>query len=106
MKRLVIISVLMIAGMMQSYSQKDTTKGIVFEHGLSWREVLQKAKQENKYVFVDCYATWCGPCKGMEQTVYPVEAVGEAFNGNFISVKLQLDKTRQDDDNVRSWYQT
>jgi thiol:disulfide interchange protein len=63
MKRLVIIPILTIVCAIKSYSQVDTTKGIQFVHNLSWQEILQKARAENKYVFVDCYATWCGPCK-------------------------------------------
>ena len=50
-------------------TSQDTTKGIHFVNGLSWQEVLQKAKAENKYIFVDCYATWCGPCKAMDKEV-------------------------------------
>jgi thiol:disulfide interchange protein len=48
---------------------KDSSKGIRFEHGLSWAQVKEKAKAENKYIFMDCYATWCGPCKAMDKNV-------------------------------------
>ena len=44
-------------------------KGIHFEQGLSWKDILAKAKAEHKYIFVDCYATWCGPCKYMDKNV-------------------------------------
>ena len=36
---------------------------ISFEKKATWEEVLAKAKEENKLIFVDVYATWCGPCK-------------------------------------------
>src|SRR5690242_9013850 len=29
--------------------------GIRFEETSSWKQLLQKAKEENKYIFVDCY---------------------------------------------------
>ena len=32
---------------------------------ISFSEALKKAKEENKMVFVDCYTSWCGPCKYM-----------------------------------------
>ena len=32
---------------------------------LTLAKALEKAKIENKYVFVDCYTSWCGPCKMM-----------------------------------------
>ncbi len=79
-------------------------KGINFEEGLTWKEILKKAKSEGKYVFVDCYATWCGPCKEMDKNVYNDDEVGEFFNSNFISVKVQMDKTDGDGEVVRNWY--
>ncbi len=45
-------------------------QGIKFEKTLSWPEICEKAQKENKYIFVDCYTTWCGPCKKMDQEVY------------------------------------
>jgi len=79
-------------------------QGVAFEHGFSWQEVLQKAQKENKYVFVDCYATWCGPCKWMDKTVYPIDSVGKFMNAKFISVRVQMDTTGQDNDEARQWY--
>ena len=79
-------------------------KGIRFETGLNWAQVLAKAKAENKYIFVDCYTTWCGPCKQMENSVYPLEKVGKYFNDKLISVKAQMDTSKKDDAAVKSWY--
>lgn len=79
-------------------------KGIHFEHGLSWKEIKAKAKQENKFIFVDCFTTWCGPCKWMSKEIFPLEPVGTFFNDKFISVKAQMDKTNKDDDAVKQWY--
>lgn len=79
-------------------------QGIKFESNLTWDQILAKARSENKYVFVDCYATWCGPCKTMDLNVYPQEAVGNYFNQHFISVKIQMDKTTKDEEGVVKWY--
>jgi thiol-disulfide isomerase/thioredoxin len=106
MKSFVITLALAVGCTMKSYSQADTSKGIVFEHGVTWQAILQKAQQENKYIFVDCYATWCGPCKWMDKKVYPVDSVGKFMNGKFISVKIQMDKSSLDNDEVREWYTT
>ncbi|NSL87385.1 DUF255 domain-containing protein [Chitinophaga sp. Mgbs1] len=57
---------------------------------MSWQEVLNKAYTEGKYIFVDCYTTWCGPCKAMERNVYPSKEVGDYMNKRFISVKFRL----------------
>ena len=45
--------------------------GIQFEHNTTWQAVLDKAKQENKYIFVDAFTTWCGPCKMMAKNIFP-----------------------------------
>lgn len=83
---------------------QEEKKGTYFEHGLSWAQVKEKAQKENKYLFLDCYTTWCGPCKYMANTIFPQEKVGEFFNENFINAKVQLDKTDKDSEEVKSWY--
>lgn len=79
-------------------------EGIKFEEGLTWKQVLQKAKKENKYIFVDCYATWCGPCKWMDRSIYPLADVGKYFNDKFIAIKVQLDTSKSDNDFIKNWY--
>lgn len=79
-------------------------KGTHFEHGLSWQQVKEKAKKENKYLLVDCFTTWCGPCKYMSSNIFPQEKVGDFFNKNFVNVKVQFDKTKDDNEEVKSWY--
>lgn len=80
--------------------------GVHFEHGLTWQQVQAKAKAENKPVFIDCFATWCGPCKYMSKVVFADEKASKFFNENFINIKLQLDITDADNEEVKSWYAT
>jgi thioredoxin-related protein len=93
-----------------SYNQKalnftdHNNTGIKWVEGLSWEQILQKAKTENKYIFIDCFATWCGPCKAMDKNVYPDEKAGAAINDKFIAVKVQMDQTDKDDQRVKAWY--
>ena len=65
--------------------------GIKFEH-TSWAEVLKKAEKENKMIFVDCYTSWCGPCKKLSKEVFPQQNVGEYFNENYVSIKIDMEK--------------
>jgi thioredoxin-related protein len=78
--------------------------GINWITGLTWEQVKDKAKKENKFMFIDAYATWCGPCKEMDKKVYTDKKVGDVVNSQFISVKLQMDETDKDDELVQSWY--
>ncbi|MBC6426296.1 MAG: thioredoxin family protein [Ekhidna sp.] len=61
-----------------------------FEKG-SWEKVLKKARKQGKYIFVDCYTTWCGPCKLMDKKVFPDQKVGEFYNENFINFKIDME---------------
>jgi thiol-disulfide isomerase/thioredoxin len=81
-------------------------KGIAFEVNQSWQQVLQKAKAENKLIFVDCYASWCGPCKWMDHQVYDNDVVGDFMNKTFITVKVQMDTTGNDASGTCEWYAT
>jgi len=79
-------------------------QGIKFEENLSWTQIKDKAKSENKYILMDTYATWCGPCKQMSAETFPKKEVGDFINEKFISVKVQMDKTKEDNAFVKSWY--
>lgn len=69
-----------------------------------WLQILAKAEHQEKYIFVDCYATWCKPCKMMDKNVYVNEKISEYINDNFISVKFQFDTSSFDDETVKRRY--
>lgn len=75
-----------------------------FEHNTTWQNILAKAKAENKYVFLDCYTTWCGPCKWMSDSIFIKKEVGDFYNANFINAKAQMDTSSKDDEEVKSGY--
>ncbi len=66
-------------------------QGIEFEHG-TLDEALAKAKAENKMVFMDCFTVWCSPCKFLSSEVFPQNEVGDYFNANFVSIKMDMEK--------------
>jgi thioredoxin-related protein len=86
-------------------AQMSIDKGVQFEHNLSWTQIKAKANSEQKYIFVDCYATWCGPCKFMRAIIFPQQTMGDFFNDRFVSVEVQMDSTAKDSSEVRDWYQ-
>lgn len=65
--------------------------GIQFFEG-TWEEALAFAQKENKLIFVDVYATWCGPCKKMDALTFINTEVGEYFNKRFVNVKIDGEK--------------
>ena len=66
-------------------------QGIEFFHG-TWKEALAEAKEQEKVIFIDAYATWCGPCKRMARDVFPDESVGAFYNRYFINLKMDMEK--------------
>jgi len=66
-------------------------QGIKFEHG-TFNEALKKAKAENKLLFIDGYAVWCGPCKKMATTVFLEEEVGKYYDENLIALKVDVER--------------
>lgn len=62
---------------------------------IAWEEnfeaAMQRAKTEGKPMMVDVYATWCGPCKEMDRSVYTDPDV-IAQSQNWVSVKIDGEK--------------
>lgn len=104
MKRMILFLLILPLFSLAQDKQVTADKGVSFQDDLSWTAVKAKAKAENKYIFMDCYTTWCGPCKYMKNTVFPQEECGSYFNAKFISVGVQLDTTAKDNSMVKSWY--
>lgn len=67
-----------------------SAQGIDFFKG-DWEAALAQAQSQDKLIFVDAYATWCGPCKRMAADVFPDEQVGAFYNRNFVSLKLDME---------------
>ena len=71
--------------------QLSRGEGIDFEHG-PFSEVLARAKREGKLVFMDCYTSWCGPCRMMSSVVFTRKDVGDVFNAHYVSFKCDMEK--------------
>lgn len=85
MKKIAILIVMLLV------LPEINAQGISFDHG-AFKEVLAKAKAEKKLVFMDCFTTWCGPCKMMAKEIFPQQNVGDYMNANFVSIKMDMEK--------------
>lgn len=109
-KILIIVGVLFFlcsSGFGQNAVRTDSATGEVnFLKASDWEQVLIKAKKESKYIFVDVYATWCGPCKLMDRDVYSNSQVIGEMKDKFIAIKVQADSSQQDDFETRKGYKS
>jgi len=58
----------------------------------SWDEALKQAAIQHKYIFVDAYTSWCGPCKLLKITTFNNSKAAAFYNSNFINVSIDLEK--------------
>ena len=63
-----------------------------FAQGDKLMPLLEQAKRENKLLFVDFYATWCIPCKMMDEEVFTDPELANFMNDKFINVKVNGEK--------------
>mgnify|MGYP003310629162 CR=1 FL=1 len=70
-----------------------SAQGITFlPEGATFQQAVDYAKKEGKKIFLDCYTSWCGPCKKMARDVFPQAEVGEFMNPQFVSIKIDMEK--------------
>lgn len=88
-KAWIIVPVLAIVAFVaaRTFANSDSDEGIQFFRG-DWNAALQKAKAEHKPIFVDIYASWCGPCKMLKRKTFTNKKVGEYFNSHFINTSF------------------
>jgi thiol:disulfide interchange protein len=67
------------------------TRHINFEKG-NWQAALDKAKKENKLIFLDAYTEWCRPCIQMAKDVFTLDKVADVYNENFVNVSMDMEK--------------
>lgn len=62
---------------------------------IEWKSIQTadslQMKGDHRFLFVDVYADWCGPCKLMDSHTFHNEEVAKFINENFIPVKFNAE---------------
>lgn len=58
---------------------------------ISLAEAKEKARAENKPLFVFAHASWCSTCKQMEREVLIEKELGNTYNKRFLNVAIDVD---------------
>ena len=58
-------------------------------------ELQELNEKEPRKIFIDIYATWCGPCKLMDKKTFTDPAIVEYVNENYYAVKLNGEGKKQ-----------
>ncbi|MCC6702569.1 MAG: thioredoxin family protein [Fluviicola sp.] len=84
MKRLLVVYFILLG--------VETQAQINFLENQSFVSIQEQAAQTNKLIFMDCYTSWCGPCKWLVNNVFSDSSVGEVYNNQFVNVKFDMEK--------------
>jgi|GEM_PF-2782920 len=88
MKLKIYLALCLISGIgMKSFAQKPTAA-----LAAQWDKILATAKKDNKVLLIDFYTSWCGPCKAMDQNVFPDPVVSKTLNEYYTVIKVDAEK--------------
>lgn len=93
MKRVIALMSVFLIGFLPVVRSSPANSG----HGINFTETslasaIKLAKEQHKLIFIDIYATLCGPCTKLKLRTFPNKDAGDFFNANFINLSFDGEK--------------
>lgn len=87
-------NILFLLGIAVSISTRAQSPdgGVCFMENEKWESVREQAKRQDRLILMDCYTSWCGPCKAMVRDVFSQKEIGDYLNARFVNVKYDMEK--------------
>jgi len=87
----VVVLVAIISLYAKCKPMEESAQPITFSNG-NWDGIAAQAKKSGKYIFVDAYTTWCGPCRKLKDITFKDKTAVAFYNNNFINYSVDMEK--------------
>lgn len=87
----ILFTVLCAVSLLSFVPTSGDEANIEFNTG-TWKWIVAEAKAKNKLIFLDAYASWCGPCKWAEKNVFTQKEIADYYNKTFINASIDMEK--------------
>ncbi len=81
---------LLLASLLFMSAKNPTSEGIEFFQG-SFTSAKLKASQEGRLFFLDFTASWCTPCRWMEETTFTDPTLASYVKENYVALQVDID---------------
>lgn len=85
---------IILAGILIAYYFSARTKPSAVEWERDFEAGLQQAQEDEQLVLLYFHATWCGPCKQLQNSVFSRQDVADALS-DYVPIKIDVDQQKE-----------